>query len=191
MTQADNRPRKRVNSNGMRAAGVWTDQRGSNRTDSGAPWYSVYETKDGRYLTIASNEPRFYKITLRLLGLDGEDLPDQHDQSGWPKLHARFAEVFKQKTRDEWCEVMKGSDACFAPVLSMEEAPAHPHIKARGTFVEINGIVQPAPAPRFSRTKTEIQRGTPRVGEHTEEALSDWGFGAADIAALRSCGAVS
>ena len=176
---------------GLRAAGVWTDQRGSNRLDSGTPWYDVYQTSDGKYVSIASNELRFYQATLERMGLDKEDLPERDDRSGWPRLRARFAEVFKQKTRDEWCEVMKDSEACFAPVLSMGEAPLHPHIKARGTFVEVDGIVQPAPAPRFSRTKPQIRCGAPATGEHTAEALADWGFGAAEIAALRECGAVA
>jgi alpha-methylacyl-CoA racemase len=175
---------------GMRAAGKWTDERGTNRLDSGAPWYSVYETKDGRWVALASNEPRFYQVTLKLMGLDGQDLPDQHDEESWPRMKTLFAEVFRTRTRDEWCRVMAGSEACFAPVLSMGEAPEHPHLKARGTFVEVDGVVQPAPAPRFSRTSAHIQRGAPSVGQHTDEALADWGFDEELRASLRSSGAI-
>lgn len=176
---------------GLRAAGQWTDDRGDNRLDSGAPWYSVYETKDGRYISIASNETRFYDVTLQRLGLDARSLPDQHDKAGWPRLHAAFAEAFRQRTRDEWCSVMEGAEVCFAPVLSMGEAPHHPHLKDRGTFIEIDGVVQPAPAPRFSRTAGEVPFGVPEIGQHTEEALAEWGFAAGEIAGLRSAGAIS
>jgi alpha-methylacyl-CoA racemase len=175
---------------GMRAAGVWTDRRGDNRLDSGAPYYNVYETKDGQYIALASNEPRFYKVTLKLMGLSEAELPEQHDRSQWPRMKRLFAETFKTRTRDEWCSLMNGSEACFAPVLSMGEAPAHPHLKARGTFVEIDGVVQPAPAPRFSRTPGEVQRPPARPGEHTQEALADWGFDAAALEALRGEGAI-
>ncbi|WP_168788526.1 CaiB/BaiF CoA transferase family protein [Paraburkholderia aromaticivorans] len=175
---------------GMRAAGAWTDERGTNRLDSGAPWYNVYETKDGRYIALASNEPRFYKVTLELLGLDGETLPGQHDRDGWPTLHNRFAEVFRQRTRDEWCALAEGAETCLSPVLSLAEAPLHPHNRARGTFVEVDGVVQPAPAPRFSRTKATIQRGPAAVGEHTDEALTDWGLSASELAALRTAEAI-
>jgi alpha-methylacyl-CoA racemase len=176
---------------GVRAAGVWTDERGTNRLDSGAPWYSVYETKDGRYVALASNEPRFYAVTLELMGLAGQDLPDQFDRASWPQMKERFAAIFRTKTRDEWCSIMHGKEVCFAPVLSMGEAPGHPHLKARGTFVEIDGVVQPAPAPRFSRTQPAIPHGVPRAGQHTDAALADWGFDKAAVAALHAAGAVS
>lgn len=153
-------------------------------------WYNVYETKDGRYIALASNEPRFYKVTLELLGLDGETLPGQHDRDGWPTLHNRFAEVFRQRTRDEWCALAEGAETCLSPVLSLAEAPLHPHNRARGTFVEVDGVVQPAPAPRFSRTKATIQRGPAAVGEHTDEALTDWGLSASELAALRTAEAI-
>ncbi|BCN40518.1 alpha-methylacyl-CoA racemase [Alicycliphilus denitrificans] len=175
---------------GMRAAGVWTDERGTNRLDSGAPFYGVYETQDGLYVALASNEPRFYRETLEKLGLATAGLPDQHDQSRWPALKETFARVFKTRTRAEWCRIMEGSEVCFAPVLSMGEAPQHPHLKERGTFVEFDGVVQPAPAPRFSRTPGAIQRGAPHPGQHTDEALQDWGIDAARRAALRDAGAV-
>jgi len=176
---------------GMRAAGVWTDERGTNRLDSGTPFYSVYETKDGSYVALASNEPRFFKATLKLLGLPLDEFAEQHDRSRWPEMRQRFSDIFKTRTRDEWCRLMDGSEACFAPVLSMGEAPRHPHLKARGTFVEVDGVVQPAPAPRFSRTPGAIQRGAARPGQHTDEALQDWGLGEAQRIALRTAGAIA
>lgn len=173
---------------GMYAAGAWTDRRGDNRLDSGAPWYSVYRTRDNRYVSLASNEPRFYLQTLALLGLAGASLPDQHDREGWPVLRELFAQAFSTRTREEWCALAEGTDVCLAPVLSLAEAPHHPHNVARGTFVEIDGIVQPGPAPRFSRTKPSLRRGAPAPGAHTAEALCDWGIGADEIETLCNAG---
>ena len=175
---------------GMRAAGRWIDARGSNILDTGSPWYGVYETKDGKHVSIGAIEAKFYAELLRLTGLDKEALPKQHDRNGWPKLRERFTAVFKNKTRDEWCKVMEGSDVCFAPVLTMAEAPNHPHMKARGTFVEVEGVTQPGPAPRFSRSKPKVQRGPSKAGQHTAEALADWGFSSGDIEALRKAAAI-
>jgi alpha-methylacyl-CoA racemase len=175
---------------GLRAMGLWNDERGDNILDSGAPWYDVYETQDGEYVAIGSIEGRFYGDLLRLTGLEGEALPPQRDKARWGELRARLTEVFKQKTREEWCRILEGSDVCFAPVLSLTEAPAHPHNRARGTFVEVEGVIQPGPAPRFSRTPAAIQRPPARPGEHTEEALRDWGFTVDDLAALRAQGAL-
>jgi alpha-methylacyl-CoA racemase len=175
---------------GMYAAGAWSDRRGDNRLDSGAPWYSVYETSDGRYVSLASNEARFYRQTLELLCLTGEALPDQHDRDGWPVLRARFAQAFRQRTRDEWCTLAANIDICLAPVLSLAEAPYHPHNVARGTFVEVDGILQPGPAPRFSRTRPRVRGGAPAPGEHTTEALSDWGIDNDEIDALCRTGAL-
>ncbi|MGE0487003.1 MAG: CaiB/BaiF CoA transferase family protein [Gammaproteobacteria bacterium] len=175
---------------GMLAGGLWVDQRGSNRLDSGAPYYNVYETSDGRHVALGSNEPKFYRRTLELLGLADTDLPGQEDRAHWPAMREKFAAVFKTRTRDEWCALMDGEEVCFAPVLSMREAPEHPHLAARNTFVEFDGIVQPAPAPRFSRTAPAIQRGAPRPGQHTDESLADWGFAPDAIAALRTAGAI-
>ncbi|KVQ63019.1 CaiB/BaiF CoA transferase family protein [Burkholderia territorii] len=175
---------------GLHASGYWTDERGANRLDSGAPWYNVYRTKDGRYVAIGSNEPRFYRETLRILGLAGEPLPDQHDKSGWPTMKARFAEIFETKTRDEWCVLFDGADACVSPVLSLSEAPLHRHQVERGNFVECDGVLQPAPVPRFSRTPGAIQRPPARVGEHADEALREWGFTMAELGALREAGAI-
>jgi alpha-methylacyl-CoA racemase len=175
---------------GLRAMGIWNDERGDNILDSGAPWYDVYETQDGAYVAIGSIEGRFYADLLRLTGLEGEALPPQRDKARWGELRARLTEVFKQKTREEWCRILEGSDVCFAPVLSLTEAPAHPHNRARGTFVEVEGVMQPGPAPRFSRTPAAIQHPPARPGEHTEEALRDWGFTADDLADLRAQGAL-
>ncbi len=175
---------------GMRAAGKWTDERGTNRLDSGAPWYSVYECKDGKFVALASNEPRFYQVTLELMGLADRDLPKQHDQESWPRMKELFAGIFKTKARDDWCALMAGKEVCFAPILSMGEAPDHPHLKARATFVEVDGVVQPAPAPRFGRTPGAIQGPAARVGQHTDEALADWGFTDDQREALRSARAI-
>lgn len=176
---------------GMHAAGLWTDERGSNRLDSGTPWYGVYETSDGKWISVGSNEPQFYEALLDRLGVDRSTFPaDRHDRKGWPAMKACFTEKFREKTRDQWCEIMTGYEVCFAPVLSMAEAPHHPHMKARGAFVEFDGVVQPAPAPRFSRTRPEIRHSAGSPAAPADEVLGDWGFGADEIAALRACGAV-
>ena len=175
---------------GLFASGYWTDQRGTNRLDSGAPWYSVYETSDGRYVAVGSTEASFYKNTVRLLGLNPDDFSDQHDKSGWPHMKDAFAKTFKTRTRDEWCTIFEGADACFSPVLSLAEAPTHPHQVARGNFVECAGLLQPAPAPRFSRTGAAIQSPPAKVGEHTDEVLSAWGFGIDEVDKLRQCSAI-
>jgi alpha-methylacyl-CoA racemase len=172
---------------GRKAAGVWTDARGENDLDGGAPWYAVYETKDEKFVCVGAIEERFYRELLRRLELDREGLPDRHNRSGWPRLRERFAEVFRTKTRDEWSQVMEGSDACFAPVLSLSEAPDHPHHRTRETFVEVDGVVQPNAAPRFSRTPGRI-RGGPAVAQDTAEALRQWGLSTDEIAAFRASG---
>ena len=176
---------------GAHASGWWRDERASNMLDGGAHFYDCYETKDGKYVSIGSIEPQFYAQLLELTGLKGEPLPHQMDRSAWPKLKERLAGIFKTKTRDEWCEVMEGTDVCFAPVLSLAEAPEHPHIKARNTFVEVEGVRQPGPAPRFSRTPGVIERPPAHAGEHTDEALADWGFPSGDVAQLRNSGAIA
>lgn len=175
---------------GLRAAGRWTDERGDNILDTGAHYYNVYETSDGKYIGIGSIESKFYAELLRLTGLEGQELPRQNDKTAWPDFKDRLTAIFKTKTRDEWDQILEGSDVCYAPVLSMEEAPSHPHNKERGTFVEIDGVPQPAPAPRFSRTPSAIQRPPANPGEHTEEALIDWGFETADLKRLRTSGAI-
>jgi alpha-methylacyl-CoA racemase len=175
----------------FRAMGIWEDARGSNLLDTGAHFYDVYETADGKYVSIGSIEPQFYAELLRLTGLDGEELPWQHDKAQWDAMKERLAAVFRSKTRDEWCEVMEGTDVCFAPVLSLAEAPHHPHNVRRKTFLELAGVVQPAPAPRFSRTEPSVQRPPAHAGQHTDEILADWGFDADRIAKLRDAGAVA
>ncbi|HYK65010.1 MAG TPA: CaiB/BaiF CoA-transferase family protein, partial [Patescibacteria group bacterium] len=175
---------------GLRASGIWSDKRGENILDTGAHYYDVYETSDGKHVAIGSIEAKFYAELLRLTGLKGEELPSQNDRSAWPKLKERVAAIFRTKTRDEWCKLMEGSEVCFAPVLSMEEAPKHPHNRHRGTFVEHEGVLQPGPAPRFERTPSSIQRSPASPGQHTEEALSDWGFSASEVEKLRVSGAI-
>ena len=173
---------------GMLASKRWTEERGANFLDSGAPWYDTYETKDGKYVSIGSIEGRFYADLLERLGLAAEDLPKQHDRAGWPKLRARFATVFKSKTRDEWSAIFADSDACFAPVLTWTEAYRHPHNVARKSFVEVGGVRQPAPAPRFSRTPGQVRRKPPERGEGGAAALADWGYNAEGLARLKSLG---
>ena len=175
----------------LTAMGVWSDERGTNLLDTGAHFYDVYETADGKYVSIGSIEPQFYAELLRLTGLEGEELPWQHDRSQWPALKERLAEIFKAKTRDEWCEIMEHTDVCFAPVLSMAEAPQHPHNVERGTFVELDGVVQPAPAPRFSATPGAVQRPPAHAGQHTDEVLAEWGLDPDRVAKLREAGAIA
>ena len=175
---------------GMWSEGVWAEARGTNMLDSGAPWYNCYETKDGKWVSIGSIEKRFYADLLSRLDLGAEKLPAQHDRSGWPTLKARFTEVFKSRTRSEWETVFAGSDACFAPVLSISEVAAHPHNAERGTFVTRDGVQQPAPAPRFSRS-VPVMGGAPReAGADSRAVLAAAGFTEAEIATLERQGAV-
>ena len=173
---------------GMHGAGMWTDQRGENFLDTGAHFYEVYETSDGQHVAIGSIEAKFYDELIRLTGLKGEKLPEQNDRRSWPAMKERLATIFRTKTRAEWCQIMEGSEVCFAPVLSMTEAPSHPHNRYRRAFVENDGVIQPAPAPRFSRTPSAIQRPPAKRGEHSEQALRDWGFGSEEVARLRAAG---
>ena len=176
----------------FRAMGIWEEERGVNILDTGSHFYDTYECSDGRYVSIGSIEPQFYAEMVQLTGLVIDDLPHQMDKTGWVASKERLAAIFRTKSRDEWCEIMEGTDACFAPVLSMSEAPRHPHNIERNAFVESAGIVQPAPAPRFSATPGEIQRPPAHAGQHTDEVLSEWlGFDAARIAALRESGAIA
>jgi alpha-methylacyl-CoA racemase len=176
---------------GMRAMGFWNEERGTNLLDTGAHFYDVYECSDGKYISLGSIEPQFYAELLRLSGLGEQaDLPNQMDRSQWSSMKERVAQIFKSKTRDEWCSIMEHTDVCFAPVLSLGEAPQHPHNVERGTFVEVAGVTQPAPAPRFSRTPGEIRRPPSHAGQHTDEALVEWGIDAGDVAKLREAGAI-
>jgi len=175
---------------GFLASGLWVDERGVNLLDTGAHFYDTYETLDGKWVAVGPVEPRFYTLLLELAGVDDPEFENQFDRERWPELRAKLAAVFKTKTRDQWCETMEGTDACFAPVLSLSEAPDHPHNAARKTFTEVDGVRQPAPAPRFSRTPGRIAGAPPTPGEHTESALADWGLSEERIASLRKAGAI-
>jgi alpha-methylacyl-CoA racemase len=172
------------------ASGAWTEERGKNRTDGGAHYYQVYETRDGEHVAVGSIEPQFYVLLLKHTGLEGASLPEQTDRATWPAMQERLASIFKTKTRAEWTQIMEQTDICFAPVLRMSEALDHPHNRHRETFVAIDGIPQPAPAPRFLGTPSKVQRPPARIGEHTGAVLKDWGFSADEIAALHRSGAV-
>jgi alpha-methylacyl-CoA racemase len=161
-----------------RARGAWTDERGTNYLDTGAPWYDVYECSDGRHVAVGCIEPQFYAAFLAGTGLDGEELPGQWDRDGWPRLRERFAEVLRTRTRDEWAAVFEGQDACVTPVLAPGEAPEHPHVRARATLTSHDGRLVPGPAPRFDRTPGGVTRGRPLPD--AEEALKDWGLAPRD-----------
>ena len=175
----------------MHHMGVYDiSRRGVNLLDTGAHFYDAYECADGEYVSIGSIEPQFYAELLRLTGLEGdEEFARQHDKEQWPHLKVRIGELFRTKTRDEWCEIMEHTDVCFAPVLRMDEAAEHPHNVARQTFVAPGGVTQPAPAPRFSRTVPEIERPPAHDGQHTREVLADWGLSDERIAELLQSGA--
>jgi alpha-methylacyl-CoA racemase len=173
---------------GMSASGMWQDRRGVNMLDSGTHFYDTYETKDGKWISLGSIEPQFYREMLEKAGIADPAFEAQMDRNSWPALKVKIAAVIKTKTRDEWDAIMLGSDVCYAPVLSLAEAPRHPHNVARKTFVEIDGITQPAPAPRFSRTQACVQ-GPPQ-GANNNAALGSWGFSQDDIRALESVGAI-
>jgi Predicted acyl-CoA transferases/carnitine dehydratase len=176
---------------GFQALGIWGPA-GTNVLDTGAPFYDTYETSDAKYISLGSLEPQFYAELIQRLGLaDDVDLTAQMNQTTWPDLRERFTALFLSKTRDEWCAILEMTDVCFAPVLTMGEAAEHPHLKARNTIVSDNGVLQPAPAPRFSRTPGAIQRPPAWPGQHTDELLEDWGFATADVAALRASGAIA
>jgi alpha-methylacyl-CoA racemase len=175
---------------GLRGAGLWSDQRGTNLLDSGAHFYEVYETRDGKHVAVGAIEPQFYANLIEKLGLADEALPAQMDRASWPAMKARFAVIFTTKTRNEWCAIMDEADTCVAPVLSMDEAPVHPHARARGAFIDVGGAIQPAPAPRFSRTPSARPEVAPGVGAHADEVLSEAKFTGGEIAALRAAGVV-
>jgi alpha-methylacyl-CoA racemase len=170
---------------GMRARGAWTDERGSNRLDTGAPYYDVYETSDSRWMAVGAIEPQFWAELVRLLDL--ADLPDQNDTARWPELRERLAARFRERTRDDWAQVFDGTDACVAPILTWTEAQHHPHLAARGTIVDADGVPQPAPAPRFSRTPGSVPSPSRPSGTDTRAVLTDWGV--ADIDGLIASGA--
>jgi alpha-methylacyl-CoA racemase len=173
----------------LRSAGMWSDEPGTNLLDSGAHFYEVYETADGGHVAVGALEPQFYAELLRLLELEPADFP-QWDRSRWPQLKQRFAEVFATRTRAEWAALLEPAEACATAVLALHEAPRHPHNVARGTFVELAGRVQPAPAPRFSRTPAAISRPAPDPATDTDGALAEWGIGPAVVGRLRDAGAI-
>lgn len=175
----------------MVSMGVWSEERGTNLLDTGAHFYDTYETSDGKYISLGSIESQFYAELMETLGLAGEELPHQMDKAGWPVLKDRFTDIFKTKTRDEWCEIMEGTDICFAPVLAMSEVAEHPHIKARSTFVERDGMTQPAPSPRFSRTEPELGLPPSMPGQHSDEVLTSFGFSSDEIAQLKDSKAIA
>jgi alpha-methylacyl-CoA racemase len=158
---------------GLLAIGLWRDERGVNLLDGGAPFYRTYVTSDSEYMAVGALEPQFFAELIALLGIPADDVV-QMDQAAWPVLHARLAGLFAQRTQREWTDVFASSDACVAPVLGLRDAPNHPHLRARGTFVDHEGVVQPAPAPRFSRTQGTIGRAPCTPGQHTDEVLADW-----------------
>jgi alpha-methylacyl-CoA racemase len=171
--------------------GVFSTERGTNLLDTGAHFYDVYETKDGRYVSVGSIEPQFYAELVQKAGLDPQRFGEQMNPVKWPDYKKELMEVFKSKTQEEWCAIMEGSDVCFAPVLSIAEASQHPHNQARGTFITVNGVLQPAPAPRFSRTAPEVKAGGPVDGQETVRILSDYGFADGEIRGLQAQGIVA
>lgn len=174
----------------MGAGGMFTDQRGTNMLDGGAHFYDTYETSDGKHICLGSIEPQFYALLVEKAGLDPERFSAQMDASKWPDFKRELIEVFRSKTQAEWCELMEGTDVCFSPVLSIFEAPDHPHNIARESFLTIDGVVQPAPSPRFSRTAAEVSHGARAPGEDTESVLMDSGFSAEEVAGLRASGVI-
>ena len=175
---------------GLMAMDMWTTDRSSNKLDGGAHYYGSYECSDGKYISIGSIEPQFYSLLLQKCGITDEAFLAQQDQSQWPELRKKLTDLFKTKPQTAWCDLMEGTDVCFAPVLNLKEAPAHPHNQARETFIDIDGVTQPAPAPRFSRTQGQVQSPAAIAGEHTESILQDWGFSESDIGALKAAEAI-
>jgi alpha-methylacyl-CoA racemase len=176
---------------GFKASGMWKTERRANMLDGGAHFYDTYQCSDGKWISIGSIEPQFYALLLEKTGITDPEFAKQMSRGDWDGLRIKLQAVIATKSQAEWCAIMDGTDVCFAPVLDMDEAPRHPHNVARGTFVEVEGVVQPAPAPRFSATPGAIQGPPPATGAHDREALSDWGFSSAEIEALQSAGAMN
>ena len=175
---------------GLMAMNLWTTDRSSNKLDGGAHYYGSYECSDGKHISIGSIEPQFYALLLQKCEITDDAFLAQQDQSGWPELRIKLEILFKTKTRDDWCTIMEGTDVCFAPVLNLKEASHHPHNEARATYVDFEGVTQPAPAPRFSRTQGEIQSSAALTGEHSEQVLRDWGFDETRIDELKAAAAI-
>jgi len=175
----------------LKQMGAWKGPRGHNLLDGGAPFYDVYETSDGKHISVAPVERRFYEELIERIGLSDMPLPKQNDPKGWSELRERLSETFKKRTRTEWCELLEGSDACFAPVLDMMEVTQHPHSIERRVYTEIEGVVQPNPAPRFSRTPSEVKHAAPVMGADTRPVFLDWGFSASTVDDLESKGLIA
>ena len=175
----------------FRQQGAWTQKRGDNIVDGGAPFYSSYETKDGQYVAVGAIEPQFYAALLSVMGLAGETLPDQNDRAAWPNMRKRFASIFRCRTRDEWVAAAAGRDACLAPVLTIDEAPEHPQMRARATYAKFDGLRHPSPVPRFERTPASLRRPTPAPGSQSREVLREWGLSEADVSALEAAKAMA
>ncbi|HXQ12935.1 MAG TPA: CaiB/BaiF CoA-transferase family protein [Caulobacteraceae bacterium] len=175
---------------GMTASGMWRTGRSANMLDGGAQFYDVYQCKDDKWIALGSIEPQFYALLLEKTGINDPQFKAQMNREDWPELKRKLATVIRTRTRDEWEEIMGGSDVCFAPVLGIDEAPSHPHNAARQTFVTVEGVVQPAPAPRFSASPSGPPAPPPAIGAHNREALADWGFDAETITALESVAAL-
>ena len=175
----------------MQSSGMWKTTMGSNLLDGGSHFYETYQCKDGKFISIGSIEPQFYALLCQIAELDEKVFSKQMSRDLWPEQKEEIKKIFLKKTRDEWCELMEGTDVCFAPVLDMSEAPQHPHNKERKTFIDLEGVTQPAPAPRFSRTEPEVVSSPSIVGEHTNEVLSSIGLSEEDISTLKTSGAVA
>jgi len=173
---------------GYKAGGLWSNERGTHLIDGGSHFYDSYACADGKYIAIGAVEPQFYALLRERVGLLDPVFDAQYEAAAWPQQKLRLAEVFKTRSRADWCALLEGSDACFAPVLDWDEAPRHAHAQARGSFVTLDGVVQPAPAPRFSRSVPAQPTSAVPAGHHTEEVLRDWGFGADQLAALQRDG---
>lgn len=175
----------------FRQQGSWTERRANNIVDGGAPFYRCYATRDGKFIAVGAIEPHFYANLLEVMGFGGEGLPAQNDRSAWPQMCERFAKIFAARTRDEWVAAAMGHDACLAPVLTIDEAPTHPQMKARSVYAMFDGLRHPSPAPRFSRTPSGLQRSPPVPGRDGRQALSDWGIPPDQIDALDAIGAMA
>ncbi len=175
---------------GVKAGGLWSNERGANLLDGGAPFYGTYACADGKYLAVGPIEPQFYRLFLEKAGITDPELVNQYDLTAWPYQREKLAAILRTRTRDEWCALLEGSDACVTPVLDLEEAPQHPHNRARRTFVVVDDVLQPAPAPRLSRTPGEIRNPPPQAGQDTHAVLCEWGFAQAEIDALLAAGAI-
>jgi alpha-methylacyl-CoA racemase len=176
---------------GFAQFGSWTEKRADNIVDGGAPFYGTYATQDGKYVAVGAIESQFYASLLRVLGLADEPLPAQYDRAAWPRMRERFAAIFRTRSRDAWIEAGAGRDACLSPVLTIEEAAVHPHMRARKVYSKFDGLRHPSPAPRFDRTPGSLRRPVPTAGQHSREVLGEWGLSNADIAALEACNAMA